>query len=141
METNMTIGERLRSARQAQQLSLTDIAGKAGISAATLSRIETDKQGLDLGLFLMLASVLRAEPNDLLGGRDIDKESDPLAKRIAALASADRAQLWRDLIVARNGRKKRRLRPDVSDQFEELLAQFEYIRQQIESVRSNVRRR
>jgi transcriptional regulator with XRE-family HTH domain len=141
METNMTIGERLRSARQVQQLSLTDIAGKAGISAATLSRIETGKQGLDLGLFLMLASVLRAEPNDLLGGRDIDMESDPLAKRIAALASADRAQLWRDLTVARHDRKKRRLRPDVGDQFEELLAQFEYIRQQIESVRSNVRRK
>ncbi|HSP16745.1 MAG TPA: helix-turn-helix transcriptional regulator [Thermoanaerobaculia bacterium] len=136
----MTIGERLRSARQAQEVSLTEIAAKAGISAATLSRIETDKQGLDLGLFLTLAQVLKADPNQLLGEHDVDEESDPLARRIEALGSADRTQLWRDLTTARRERR-RTARPDLTDQFEELAAQFEYIRQQIESVRSNLRRK
>ncbi len=136
----MTIGERLRETRHAQQFSLTEIATKAGISAATLSRIETDKQGLDLGLFLTLARVLKAVPHDLLGEADTEGESDPLVKKIASLGSSDRAQMWRDLTTARQERR-RRTRPDVGGQFEELLAQFEYIRQEIESVRSNLRRK
>ncbi len=136
----MTIGERLRETRQAQELSLTEIATKAGISAATLSRIETDKQGIDLGLFLTLARVLKAVPHDLLGEADAEEQSDPLVKKIVSLASADRAQMWRDLTTARRERR-RRTRQDVPGQFEELLAQFEYIRQEIESVRANLRRR
>ncbi|HSP33558.1 MAG TPA: helix-turn-helix transcriptional regulator [Thermoanaerobaculia bacterium] len=136
----MTIGERIRESRQNQRLSLTDVAGKADISAATLSRIETGKQGIDLGLFLSLAKILKAVPHELLGSDGPEEASDPLAKKIAGLASTERARLWRDLAAARKERRKKP-RAEVGAQFEELLAQFEYLRQEIESVRSNMRRR
>jgi len=135
----MTIGERLRESRQAQRLSLTDVAGKADISAATLSSIENSKQGLDLGLFLTIARILKSAPHEFLGeGEEVT--DDPLAKKIAALGSGDRARLWRDLATARRERR-RKPRAEVGAQFEELLAQFEYLRQEIESVRSSVKRR
>lgn len=136
----MMIGERIRESRQSQHLSLTDVAGKAGISAATLSRIETSKQGLDLGLFLTLAKILKAAPHELIGEDGEERESDPLARKIAALASVERARLWRDLAAVRRERR-RKPRAEVGAQFEELLAQFEYLRQEIESVRTNLRRR
>ena len=137
----MNIGERIRESRQGQHLSLTDVAEKAGISAATLSRIETSKQGLDLGLFLSLARILKNAPHELLGSDAADEDTaDPLAKKIAALASVERARLWRDLATARKERRKRP-RAEVTAQFDELLAQFEYLRQEIESVRLNLRRR
>ena len=136
----MTIGERIRETRQTQQLSLTDVAEKAGISAATLSRIETSKQGLDLGLFLSLARILKSAPHELLGDDGSEHSSDPLVTRIAGLAASERARLWRDLATARRERR-RKSRAEVGAQFEELLAQFEYLRQEIESVRSSVKRR
>ena len=63
---DIVIGNRLRQARTARQLSLNDVAGRAKISVATLSRIERDKQGIDLGLFLTLSRILKAPPHDLL---------------------------------------------------------------------------
>lgn len=132
------VGERLRDSRHAQHLSLTDVAGKAGISAATLSRIENSKQGLDLGLFLVLAKILRAVPHELLAETVERAGADPLAKRIAALASPDRARMWRELAAARRTqRKERRSRSsEVSQQIEELTAQFEYVREELDSVRA-----
>src|SRR6266516_4653722 len=93
------IGERIRQTRQARRLSLNDVAGKARISVATLSRIERDKQGLELGLFLVLCKVLKTSPRDLLvdGDEGGDGNIDPLAVRIAGLNHPERLQLWHDL--------------------------------------------
>ena len=135
------VGERIRDTRQSQHLSLTDVATKAGISAATLSRIETNKQGIDLGLFMTLARILKAVPHELLGdsGPADEKASDPLVRKIATLASTDRTRLWRDLATAR--RARRAARTELNERIEELVAQFEYLRQEIESVRITLKRR
>jgi transcriptional regulator with XRE-family HTH domain len=136
----MMIGERLRETRHSQQLSLTDVAGKAGISAATLSRIETDKQGVDLGLFLLLARILKAVPHELLSDTTAEKSaSDPLVKKIAGLGASERTKLWRELAVARRTRKSSRR--ELSQQVEELVAQLEYVQQEINSVRITLRKR
>jgi transcriptional regulator with XRE-family HTH domain len=81
------IGERIRELRQSQGHSLADIAGKAKISVATLSRIENDKQSVDLGLFLVLTKVLQVAPHELLEAEHEGEEDgvDPLARRIAML--------------------------------------------------------
>lgn len=124
-------------------MSLIDVAGKAHISAATLSRIENSKQGLDFGLFLVLAKVLSVSPADLVGGEDGDGH-DPLVAKIAQLSTNDRARLWRDLADARrNSRQKRHARnsDSVAQQMEELFAQFEFIREELEAVRTSVRKR
>ena len=88
------IGERIRELRQAQGRSLADVAGKAKISVATLSRIENDKQSVDLNLFLLLAKVLEVPAPELLeghGGSDGPVGgADPLARRIAMLETKKR---------------------------------------------------
>ncbi|HEY2322155.1 MAG TPA: helix-turn-helix transcriptional regulator [Thermoanaerobaculia bacterium] len=136
------IGERLREAREARGLSLTDVAAKAHVSAATLSRIENNKQGLDFGLFLLVAKVLAVAPGDLIDD-DGAEGHDPLVGRIAQLSTSERAQLWRELAeTRRTSRNKRqsRNRDSLSQQMEELFAQFDFIREELDAMRASFRR-
>ena len=138
------VGENIRSARLSQQRSLADVAKKAKISIATLSRIENEKQTLELGLFLTLAKVLDRTPTELLGAAaDEGNGVDPMVKRIAAFETGERMQFWKDLAVAqRNQRvKTRRVQlGQLSQEVEELLAQIDFMREELESVRKRLRR-
>jgi len=137
------IGEQIRQTRQARRLSLSDVAERAKISVATLSRIERDKQGLELGLFLTLCKILKTAPRDLLGNEPADNV-DPLAIRIAALNHSERVELWRELAANRRGEKRNAIRNRLrrlGDEVEELLAQLEFVRAEMESVHSSVRKR
>jgi transcriptional regulator with XRE-family HTH domain len=141
MET--MIGLRIRAARLAQDRSLADVAGKAKISVATLSRIETDKQSLDLGLFLSIAQVLNVSARDLLGEQGQAEGGDPLARRIAALGATERLELWKDLAEERRTQRGKRRGAEVrqvGQQVEELLAQVDFLREELESVRKRVKR-
>lgn len=136
------VGSRLRNARQSQHLSLTTVASKAKISAATLSRIETSKQAIDLGLFLILAKILKVSPGDLLGDEE-QATVDPVVSRLAALDSGQRTKFWRELSAARKVQRSAR-RVDIrylSQQVEELLAQIDFMRDEIESVRLRLKKR
>ncbi|MGN6184795.1 MAG: helix-turn-helix domain-containing protein [Thermoanaerobaculia bacterium] len=134
------IGDRVREIRQAQGRSLADVAAKAKVSVATLSRIENDKQSLDLDLFMNLARVLQVSAAELL---PVDGEADPLARRIARLDARKRTELWRDLAEERrNTRDKRQGETrNVAAQVEELVAQIEFLREELELVRKRVKRR
>jgi transcriptional regulator with XRE-family HTH domain len=137
------IGVRLRAARLAQDRSLADVAGKANISVATLSRIENDKQSLDLGLFLLIAQVLKVSARELLGEQGEGDGADPLARRIAALGSNERLELWKDLAEERRTQRGKRRGAEirqVGQQVEELLAQVDFLREELESVRKRVKR-
>jgi len=131
------VGEKLRQARVAQQLSLADVAGEAHVSAATLSRVERDKQAIDVELFLTLARVLNATPADLLRTDDGEVRDDALAVRISAMQARERTQLWRQLSSER--RESRLLRRadarGLAAEVEELLAQMDFLREEIEAVR------
>jgi transcriptional regulator with XRE-family HTH domain len=135
------IGERIRQTRQARRLSLNDVAGRAKISVATLSRIERDKQGLELGLFLVLCKVLKTSPRDLLVEGEGDSNVDPLAVRIAGLNHPERLQLWHDLAAHRRGdrRQMRAQMRRLADEVEELMAQLEFVRAEMESFHSRMR--
>ncbi|MGH3672739.1 MAG: helix-turn-helix domain-containing protein [Pseudonocardiaceae bacterium] len=62
-----TMGRRLWQIRQARRKSLRVVAGLAGISAATLSRIENGERPLDsLTLILALADALQISPSELV---------------------------------------------------------------------------
>ena len=138
------IGERLRVARQSQGRSLADIASKVKISVATLSRIETDKQSVDLGLFLSLARALAVPPNEFLEDGDGEDGGNDLARRIASLAATERADLWRELAAERRNRRAQKRGADslhMSQHVEELLAQIDFLREELEAVRKRVRRR
>jgi transcriptional regulator with XRE-family HTH domain len=66
-EDTRTIGWRLRRLRKDRRKSLEVIAGLAGMSAPTLSRIETGKQALDsLRQIVGLAEALQIAPSELM---------------------------------------------------------------------------
>lgn len=142
------IGENIRQTRTLQKRSLADVAKKAKISVATLSRIENGKQALDVDLLLTLAQVLGITALDLLGRDEqpnvMEQGSglDPLVKKITAFESRERTQLWRELANAERKKSKSR-RAEVhqlGQQVEELLAHIEFIREELESVRKRLRR-
>lgn len=138
------VGENIRHARVSQQRSLADVAKKAKISIATLSRIENDKQTLELGLFLTLAKVLDRTPVELIGDEEAVAGSklDPMVQKIAAFEANERTQLWRELTVARrNGRAKSKRTPShvLAQQVEELVAQFDFMREELENMRKRLR--
>jgi transcriptional regulator with XRE-family HTH domain len=141
------IGERIREVRQAQSRSLADVAGKAKISVATLSRIENDKQSVEMGMFLLLAKVLGISPTELLADEGQDENEsrlDPLVRRIASLGAKERLELWRDLAAERRSQRSRARGSEsrqIGQQVEELLAQVDFLREELEGVRKRIKRR
>lgn len=140
------VGERIREVRLAQSRSLADVAGKASISVATLSRIENDKQSVDVSMFLSLARVLNVAATDLLAA-DQDETNgeeriEPLVRRIVAMDSRERLDLWRELANERRNRHKSRATDSkaVAQQVDELLAQMDLLREELESVRKRIKR-
>src|SRR5436190_15173971 len=132
------IGTRIRELRTARRMSLSEVAQQASISTATLSRIETGKQNIDAGLMTLIARVLHLSPHDLL---DEDENGDgQLADRIATLKTNDRTQFWHDLngLRKRNGASSRRS-DDIGIEVEELLAQIDFLRSEVERIRQGLR--
>jgi transcriptional regulator with XRE-family HTH domain len=121
-------------------MSLNDVATQSAISTATLSRIETGKQNIDVGLMIVIAGVLHLSPHDLL---DSEGDGDAnVADTVATLKPIDRARFWRDLtgsrkrIVANTKRVS-----DLSMEVEELLAQIDFLRGEVERIRLSLRSR
>ena len=136
------LGNRIRQARLARRLSLSDVAARASISVATLSRIERDKQGMELGMFLGLCKILNMPPQDMIGARESSDGVDPIAARIARMDSKERTRLWKELSAnvqkSKNDRAKVR---QISQEVEELLAQVDFLREEIEAVQKRLRGR
>lgn len=137
------IGEKIREVRQSQGRSLAEVAAKAKISVATLSRIETDKQSVDVELLLVLARVLGTEAADILGNGSNHNGGDPLAQRIAGLDPRKRAELWRELANERRVQRARNrgASRQLTAQVEELLAQIDFLREELEAVRAKIKKR
>jgi transcriptional regulator with XRE-family HTH domain len=137
------IGDRIRAVRGARQLSLTDVASEADISVATLSRIERGKQTLDLSLFLTILRILEVNPAELLDdeARNAPQGSgvDPLVSRITSLAAAERTRLWRSLAERRQAARQTHASRNVEMQMEELLAQADYLREEIVSMQKRMK--
>ncbi len=139
MQTNSSdIGRRLRSARQHQNLSLAEVAGRAGMSVSTLSRIETGKQVLDVEALIEISRIVQTDPGHLLSAT----EGDPvvfLLERMRMLRPEERLSLWRKLAEQARDRLPRRSRPiELAMEIEELLAQLEVLRMEVLSVQKRM---
>ena len=96
-----TFGRRIRAARLAADLTQTQLAKRAGIAQAALSRIERDET-YDPGLLVMagLAQALDLSVDTLIDGHDLPrtpplrsprrhrKRRSPLENRVVALEAA-----------------------------------------------------
>ena len=137
------IGEKIREVRQSQGRSLAEVAGKAKISVATLSRIETDKQSIDVDLLIVVAGVLGVEASDLLDQNGSGNGNDVLAQRIASLDARKRAELWRQLAAERRNQRSQQ-RPvsarTTAQQVEELMAQLDFVREELDLVHARVKK-
>ena len=113
------IGENIREQRQAQGRSLGDV-----------------------GLFLVLAKVRQVTAHDLLEPDDEDNgKVDPLARRIAMLETKQRTELWREVAAERRAQRGRNGRNDAAQQVEEMLAQIDFLRDELETVRKRIKKR
>jgi len=134
------IGARLREARQARQLSLNAVAGKADISVATLSRIERDQQRIDVELLLSLMRILKINAHEVLDEIPPEEGVGMMVDKISTLAPQERTKLWRGLAANRKS-PDRHNGPNraLAQQVEEFLAQIDYLRGEIEAVRKKLR--
>jgi len=127
------VAEELRRLRTDRRLSLTKVAEKAGISVATLSRVETNKQNLDIPLLFTLARVLGVSPAEIVGDGNGDggRDKDNLMHRLSMLRTSERARL----LLATRRRESKELVTTVDD----LLATLDMMRDELLSVHKAVR--
>lgn len=132
-QPSLEVGTNIRLARQQRGWSLSDVADRTGMSVATLSRIETSKQSIDVALLVTLARVLGVSAARLLGDDD-GQDMDVLAERVAALSGSDRARL---LQTASRHRRDGDMAAVVSD----LLSTLDVMREELEHVARSSRKR
>lgn len=126
------VGDTLRRLRTERSLSLAGVADRAGISVATLSRVETNKQSLEVGLLLTLAGILDVSAAEIF---DEDREdAESLSRRIAALPAAERAKVF--FKSARPSREGA-----LGSTLDGLVSTVEVLRDELLSVHRSLRRR
>lgn len=129
-----SIGPALRRLRMQRNASLAAVAERAQISVATLSRIETNKQGIEVALLLTLARILGVPVAHILGSGDQDVDLDALAAQLAVLPPDARAKVVRKSSAARKAK-------DLQPVFDELISGVDMLREQLLDVRRSMRRR
>jgi len=86
-EQTFVIGEKIKTLREKQSLSLAEVSNKTGISAADLSAIEEHKADPPLGQIISLANALQVSVGEILG----DSADSPFC----IVRSADRQRVSR----------------------------------------------
>jgi transcriptional regulator with XRE-family HTH domain len=135
MNDPSSIGPSLRRLRTEQKLALSAVASRAGISVATLSRIETNKQSIEVGLLSTLAGILGVSARDLFGGEDEVEDLAMLSRRIGALSRAERTKVF--LESSRRPRDAKQLSPVLDD----LVSTVEMLREELLNVQRALRGR
>lgn len=126
------VGANLRRLRIERKLSLASVAEDARISVSTLSRVETNKQSMDVELLVTLARILGATPAEVLGEPN-GEGLRAILRRLAELSPAESAQVFID--ASRRSEPK-----DAATAIDELLAAIDILREDLEDLRRSLRR-
>jgi transcriptional regulator with XRE-family HTH domain len=100
------VGPRLHRVREQRGLTLTDAAGRTGISKSTLSRLETGQRRPSLELLLPLAQAYRVPVDDLVGAPEVGDPRIRLKPRrvngrtVLPLTRPGGVQAWKIVIPA-----------------------------------------
>lgn len=124
------VGESLRRARRQRDLTLADVAEQAGISPATLSRIETNKQRVDVSVLMKLAGILGVPPAELFREGE-DEDLHALAGRLSRLNPLERATVIREA-------SRHDTRQQLASRIEELLQTVDLLREELVSMQRHV---
>ncbi len=111
------------------------------MSISTLSRIETGKQPVEVETFMLLARILQVDPGALIGSTGAENDPvDPLVRQLRILDRSERLRLWQQLAESsRTSRMKGRVRAtSLAMEVEELLAQLDMIRAEVEAVKGRM---
>jgi len=135
MSAQNSIGQALRSARVARDMSLSDVARLAGVSVATLSRIETGKQSVDVALFVRVAASIGVDPGSLLNGH-----GSPIKDCARALASCTPAELMQIFVRAGKQSRKRDGGESVHAQLDGLIAAVDLMIEEVSELRKRTRK-
>ncbi|HSP35023.1 MAG TPA: helix-turn-helix transcriptional regulator [Thermoanaerobaculia bacterium] len=142
MHTSATpaTGSALRVARHARQLSLGEVAPKAGLSVATLSRIETGKQSIQIHVLVNLAAILGVDAAQLLAGESGPAESSLILAR--ALVQRSPAELTEIMLWAgKHTLRRNASRATVAAQFDQMLATIELMVEELHELRKHSKKR
>ena len=138
METK--IGNALRTARTSRGMSLSEVGDAVGISAATLSRIETEKQGVDVEMLITLSRILRVSPADMLDSAEHQRnDGQALVSALAALPSEERARVV--VAAGRQNVSPKRSREHLQAQLDALLTTIDLIRDELRDIQRQAHRR
>ena len=119
-------------------MSLNDVSAAAGISAATLSRIETAKQGVDVEMLVTLAKVLHVSAAQVL---DSSHHSDGEESLVAALSTLSYEEQTRIVVAAGRQRPAHGPRAQLENQLDTLLATIDLIREELRDIQRQTHRR
>ena len=137
MKSMSNVGAALRIARRARGLSLNQVATQAGVSTATLSRIETENQTVDVSRLLEISKILDVSPAQIIGGEGHAGDAeDALVDALAALPAPARAR-----VISAAAAPRHQKRNQIEAQIETLLATVDLIRNELASLARQVRRR
>lgn len=80
-----TLGDSLRNAREAKNLTQKEVSKKTGINNKTISNYENDVSSPDPNALKTFADIYETSVDYLLGRADIQKESDSLTEEYKQL--------------------------------------------------------
>jgi transcriptional regulator with XRE-family HTH domain len=133
------IGGALRTARTSRGMSLSDVASVAGISIATLSRIETGKQDVDVTLLQTLSRILHVAATHFFDGDgDGRLSAAALIQELALLSSAERAQV---IAAATKLARRTGSREAHESRVENLLFGLDLIEDELRALQRDVKKR
>jgi transcriptional regulator with XRE-family HTH domain len=120
-------------------MSLSEVAGAVGVSTATLSRIETEKQSVNVTLLVRISQVLHVSASDMLATQDeATHDEDVLVAALAALPSDERARV---IAAAAKHHRPAKRAAELQSRVETLLATVDVIREQLADLGRHTRRR
>lgn len=132
-----TVGSRLKAARLARGMSLGDVADEVGVSVATLSRVENEKQRLAVPMLFAVADAIGVAAVDIVHDRKGGDNDHRLQDMLAAARPREQARIFMSARRPRRGSKRAEVHARVGN----LLGWIEIIRDELVSIRSELKKR